>query len=875
MLEGIKGQVDKIINKVIKSKIGGDYVGHDKVINIYPEYREDKFENLTPTADAKPVWYFTGREGELDSLRKGIDRGEKAVLVSGMGGIGKTQICRRLYQEYLSQNGKGIFSHIGYFTYDIDLGAALVNGMEIKESSDAEENKNTAWKKLSDLSRTGKLLLFVDNFNRSLQDDPDIERLCKLQGALVISSRRNYLSDYLKPYMIGFLSMEECREIYEKIQEKGGRGVREEEAGNLSYIIETLVGFHTKTIEFLSFLARRKKWDVATLKQELEQNSFCLQFRKDDEMVNIQKSYEVLYNLFELSEPEKNVLEAFSVFPYQPLPLETLNRWLLTDAGAEEEDDIIEELYQKGWLEFFGELGSYAMHPVFAKFIYDKCRPKAEAHMGMIKECQSSLEIPEDGCAFECLRYLPFAIELLRKTDIEKYEIQERFAACVAKLFRYIGEYQNAVVILEKNIKLYEKELGKDHLDTAASYNNLAGVYESQGRYEEAEGLYKKAMKIREELLGQRDTNTAESYNNLAGVYASQVRYEEAEGLYKKAIRICEKLLGERHLDTAASYNNLAGVYESQGRYEEAKDLYKRAMKISEELLGERHPETAKSYNNLAGAYASQGRYEEAEGLYKKAMKIREKLLGERHPDTATSYNNLAGVYASQGRYEKAKGLNKKAIKIREELLGERHPDTATSYNNLAYVYESQGRYEEAEGLYKKALKIREELLGERHPDTATSYNNLAYVYESQGRYEEAEGLCKKAMKIREELLGEGHPDTATSYNDLAILYASQGRYEEAEGLYKKAMKIREELLGERHPDTATSYNNLAYVYESQGRYEEAEGLCKKAMKIREELLGEGHPDTATSYNDLAILYASQGRYEEAEVLFQKVPGDQ
>ena len=48
----------------------------------------------------RAVSYFTGRETELQDLRQKIEEKCKAVLVSGMGGIGKTHICRKLFEEY-------------------------------------------------------------------------------------------------------------------------------------------------------------------------------------------------------------------------------------------------------------------------------------------------------------------------------------------------------------------------------------------------------------------------------------------------------------------------------------------------------------------------------------------------------------------------------------------------------------------------------------------------------------------------------------------------------------------------------------------------------------------------------------------------------
>lgn len=103
------------------------------------------------------------------------------------------------------------------------------------------------------------------------------------------------------------------------------------------------------------------------------------------EVVNIQKSYEVLYDLSMLTVAEQNIFEAFSAFPYISLSAEICNQWLLADAGASEENDILFGLYQKQWLQFGIEQESYALHLVFAQFIYQSHKPQYPYHTFMLK----------------------------------------------------------------------------------------------------------------------------------------------------------------------------------------------------------------------------------------------------------------------------------------------------------------------------------------------------------------------------------------------------------------------------------------------------------------------------------------------------------
>uniref|UniRef100_UPI002040A8B3 tetratricopeptide repeat protein n=1 Tax=Otoolea muris TaxID=2941515 RepID=UPI002040A8B3 len=735
----------KIKNRLNEGSVG-HYVGGNQTNNYYTMFQDNEREFVvTHRANIKPAYYFTGRERELQDLRQRVEEGRKSVLVSGMGGIGKTHICRKLFGEYNEKHSKGEnvpFRYIGFIEYDGNMDRSLQSGLKFKKQENPEQNQEAAWRELEYLAADGKLLLFVDNVDKTISADPGLKKLRSIPGAVVLTSRQASICDEFEPYQIGFLDTEQCREIYEKIRFKGsGRKVTPEEEQDLNYVIENLVGRHTLTVEHLAHLAWAKTWPARKLREKLEEKGFCLEFNKDGEIVNIQRSYEALYDLSELTDTEKNILEAFSVFPYIPLAAEVCNEWLLADAGAGEDCDILMGLYQKGWLQFDMWQESYALHPVFAQFIYEKNRPEFEKHAGLIKACKRYLEVPENGSPLECQQYIPFAENIIKKVNMGDGLEQVEITDALAYLLQYIAEYEKAQELYRKILVISERVLGGGHPYTATSYNNLAGVYASQGEYEKAEELYEKALAIRERVLGEGHPDIATSYNNLAGVYKSQGEYEKAEELYKKALAISERVLGGGHPYTATSYNNLAGVYESQGEYEKAEELYEKALVISERVLGGGHPDTATSYNNLAGVYARQGEYEKAEELYKKALAIRKRVLGGGHPNTATSYNNLAGVYESQGKYEKAEELYEKALAISERVLGEGHPDTATSYNNLAGVYARQGEYEKAEELYEKALAIRERVLGGGHPYTATSYNNLAGVYARQGEYEKAEEL--------------------------------------------------------------------------------------------------------------------------------------
>jgi tetratricopeptide (TPR) repeat protein len=456
----------------------------------------------------------------------------------------------------------------------------------------------------------------------------------------------------------------------------------------------------------------------------------------------------------------------------------------------------------------------------------------------------------------------------ISRTELgEEHEDTATDASTLGLLYKRQGRYEQAEPLLVQALAIRELKLGAEHLDTAGSLNNLAELYCTQGKYVEAEPLLVRALAISEQELGANHPVTATSLNNLAGLYCEQGKYAEAEPLFVRALAISEQEVGP---DTANSLNNLAALYYKQGKNVEAESLFVRALAIDEQVYGETHPAVATTLNDLASLYQDQGKDAEAEPLLERALLIREQKLGAEHPNTARSRSNLVALYYKQGKYEQAEPLLVRVLSIRKRQLGASHPDMAQILNNLAALYQVQGKYAEAEPLLVCALAISEQEVGANHPDTARSLSNLAELYYEQGKYEQAEPLMKRVLAIREQKLGATHPDTATSLNNLAELYRIQRKYVEAEPLYVRALSIREQELDPHHPATATSLNNLVLLYLEQGRYVEAEPLLERALSIREQELGLQHPDTIQSLWWLAVLAERQRHYQRAKEHYQR-----
>ena len=151
-----------------------------------------------------------------------------------------------------------------------------------------------------------------------------------------------------------------------------------------------------------------------------------------------------------------------------------------------------------------------------------------------------------------------------------------------------------------------EKVLGREHLDTLTSMNNLALVLNSQGKYEEAEAMHRETVATREKVLGREHPDTLTSMSNLALVLNSQGKYEEAEAMHRQTLATREKVLGREHPDTLTSVYCLAHLLAKQRDYKESLALYKRACDRYSVVLGEHHPTTCACRQHRSEALASQ-----------------------------------------------------------------------------------------------------------------------------------------------------------------------------------------------------------------------------------------------------------------------------
>ncbi|NEV48989.1 tetratricopeptide repeat protein [Wolbachia pipientis] len=134
--------------------------------------------------------------------------------------------------------------------------------------------------------------------------------------------------------------------------------------------------------------------------------------------------------------------------------------------------------------------------------------------------------------------------------------------------------------------------------------------------------------------------------------------------LLEWALPIQEKHYGSDHPEVAVILGNLGNVYRALGNPQKSKELLEQALPIFEKHYGPDHFEVARTLENLGIAYYASGNPQRAKELLERALPIFKRHYGPDHPEVAKLLANLGIALGALGSHQKAKELLEWAVPI-------------------------------------------------------------------------------------------------------------------------------------------------------------------------------------------------------------------
>lgn len=658
------------------------------------------------------------------------------VIVTGMGGIGKTELVRQAVKKIENSNR---YARLAFVQYENSLCSSFRHAFPELSEIEVEQVIPQA-RQVLEQQGLGKTLLIVDNMDISDHDDPDIFALANYGCDIVITSRLSGLESFaILP--IGAMNNDDAARLLEIV----APGITAEPTNEKQRLLDRVHG-HPLSINMMGRLYANSHITLKELNEKLSMNGFeGLELNRYGQTVTILEMLRKTFGIAFRDKQNDKLLVLFSALHYEDYCVEHLRR-ILRDV-----DDSITSLANRlhvlsefGWLEESNT--GFAMHPVIAELF----RPQIEClssypylkstlleiaiqdplAMTVLPDdfssiCELFASLPDNGCE-ELLALFPHLLLLLRafpKEDaifsrlLKKYQRitvsssadNTHYWCC--KIFEaYKDSLEHGITGLakvEEEVMQNSEIISAEAIELAAILGLQSGVFilhpEDWKRFYEcfylkvvnhSAGIAIEVTAAQIELAMLNNPEKAESHLETAQQIIHQCSLENTA--YEIEI---EAVMGE--------------ILRNRGDYEQASSRLEKAMSAEYQRTGGTVSESiVDMVLALSDVYYKMGDVDKALNYYNFAIDNTSRICGEYGRNTLICMNNVCPIYVSLNQPERALEINKQVIERNEKVQVFSPAETANLYRNQGVYYKHAGFLREADTYMMKARDMYAQALG-------------------------------------------------------------------------------------------------------------------------------------------------------------------
>ncbi|MCP4130342.1 MAG: tetratricopeptide repeat protein [bacterium] len=662
---------------------------------------------------------FIGRDSAILKLERAIRLPKPAIVLHGLGGVGKTTLALGFLQ-WLSDT-QGLENSPFWFSFQEIRSAEYIFNRIGERLFEPAFSTLPVKEKIDHLANALKqypFLIVWDNFEvvkgiegtgQTVFSDEDNEYLLyflkKLHGGkskVLITSRA--VEDWLgidqccKVSLGGFHSEEQWEYCESLVQGLGIKVDREDE--KLSSLMDMLGGHPLSMRVILPMLESRSAGSIlSTIKERLPVS-------KDKNKANAHLYAILRFVQDDMPEELEPLLiplafyEGFvDVYTFQDIAGQVDGEWT--------EENILRFFRILGFAGLVHEYRSgdvvYQMHPVLTGFlrnividnisedIHDQWGRVFVDNFSSLIDALTSKEHHEQKPLF----YIHGANFYYALSVARQLNMDSDISALLQSLAEFSRKSRNFTEAEKLFLRYAEvKKAANDLEEEAAAWHQLGIIAQEQRNFDNAEKWYLKAMEIFEKQGNEH--RAAMTYHQLGTIAQQQRDFDNAEKWYRKALEI-EKKQGNEH-GAASTYHNLGIIAQEQRDFDNAEKWYRKALELSEKLENEHG--AANTYHQLGTTAQQQRDFDNAEKWYRKALEIFEKQ-GNEH-QAAMTYHQLGMIAEDQRDFDNAEKWYRKSLEISEKLENEH--GAASTYAQLGNLAGLQKKFEEAGQWLIKAL---------------------------------------------------------------------------------------------------------------------------------------------------------------------------
>ncbi|XP_039065310.1 protein KINESIN LIGHT CHAIN-RELATED 3-like isoform X2 [Hibiscus syriacus] len=430
-----------------------------------------------------------------------------------------------------------------------------------------------------------------------------------------------------------------------------------------------------------------------------------------------------------------------------------------------------------------------------------------------------------------------------------------------AAIYCSLGQYNEAIPLLEQSIEIPVIEEGQEHaLAKFAGFMQLGDTYAMLGQLENSLTCYRTGLEVQKQVLGETDPRVGETCRYLAEAHMQALQFDEAQRLCQTALDIHRENGRTASLEEAADRRLMGLICETKGDHEAALEHLVLARMAT--VANGQEADVASVDCSIGDAYLSLSRYDEAVFTYQKALTAVKTTKGENHPVVGSVFVRLADLYYRTGKLRESTSYCENALRIYEKPMPGIPPEEiASGLIDVSAIYESMNDLDQAIKLLKKALKIYNDDPGQQST-IAGIEAQMGVMYYMLGNYSESYNTLKSAIAKLRACRDRKSSFFGIALNQMGLACVQRYAIKEAVELFEEAKSILEQECGPYHPDTLSVYSNLAGTYDAIGRLDDAIKILEYVVQTREEKLGTANPEVYDEKKRLAELLKEAGRGE-------------
>lgn len=753
------------------------------VCNTNPRY-------ITDSPDAA-VTELIGREDELKELNGSIIAGDGKLLISAVGGLGKTELVKKfldiLRKTRTSECGLEAIAWVPYDNEDIRL--------SLKQALRLQCELDDVWSIIQDKASEyeDRLLLVIDNIEVT-GNDLYLRKLSSLPCRILVTSRRQNISGFTNVLYLQPLKMADCRLLFCQHYQFEGKD---------NEILNDIIELTAKLTIMIVFMAKAAYLEGISLQElysKLVEKGFKLseedvsceheKMQNDDTII---RQMCILFSLVKYNNEDKTILTYISVIPNLQFNFSKARKWF-----SIRKNSSLLKLFNMGMLEHATKDRThiYWMHSVIAAAVREQQKQSLyQLSRPFISILTEELNTgPVFGREYEKSYLIPFSwsiadiMENHWSTEDDTDFLSSLFHVCFAcSNYSLCEKLINTVIDIQKNTANFTC------LDLAYSYRNKIDLLLQFKRTTDAATLLDEAQ----ELLKGNNISKDESdiFNVQYGIlYQIQGDFQKSRNYFQKCIAMAEgSTESDRNKDIAKAYSNMARMLVDSGDFFEAYKYIKKAIEVRQG--DDSDADLIICYSTLAAICtelmnAGHGIYfvQEALDSYKKVIRFREKNLGKHHADTAVAYHDYSYFLYIIEQYDDALKYNEMAYQIDEELFSEHSITRMGSLNTKALIIWEQGKHKEANEIFEYIINLSEQMSKDYLIDVADFSFNYARCLHDQGDDKGAKREYRRCIGIWTGVSHSSNRKLAMAYQELADCLFNDGNIDGAIENYLKAV---------------------------------------------------------------------------------------